>query len=424
MLHGNCCEPAAGPPGQTADFEQVALPLPPSEVAARLAPLGGLVWLDSAIPDPNAISILTAAPTEILTGELAGDAQKIRAALEQRKSSRNGGARMPAGGLFGWIGFDGQFVLGVYPHCLIYHHHSRTWYDFGGLAKKLAAPSRPRCPALDFSPWLRKSEFVAAVSRARDYIAAGDIYQVNLSCPWSAPWPARADAMGFYQRLRDVSPAPFSAFVDLNGTRVCSASPECFLQISGREILTRPIKGTRPRFPADTDLDSRTMDELLRSEKERAELLMITDLERNDLGIVCEYGSIAVPELWKIESFAQVHHLVSTVTGMLRSGVDHVAALRACFPGGSISGAPKKRALEIIHELERHPRGIYTGAIGYLGFNDESQFNIAIRTAVQTGDQMAFHVGAGIVADSVPEREYEETLHKAAGILRAAKLAH
>jgi len=160
---------------------------------------------------------------------------------------------------------------------------------------------------------------------------------------------------------------------------------------------------------------------LTASAKERAELLMITDLERNDLGQVCKYGSISVPELAAVESFAQVFHLVSTVQGTLRAEVDHAAAFKACFPGGSISGAPKKRALEIIAELERHPRGLYTGAIGYFGFNGQSQFNIVIRTAVQQGDTISFHAGAGIVADSVPELEYEETLHKASGLLKASR---
>lgn len=422
MLHGNCCEPAAGLPRQIVGFEQVTLPLPPLEVAARLAPLGGLVWLDSAISGPGAVTILTAGPIEIMTGDLSRDSGKIQSALVKRQFTAPGLTRMPAGGLFGWIGFDGQFVLGVYPRCLVYDHDSMSWFDFGGLAAELKEPAKGTITTLDFAPSLQKADFIQAVELARDYIAAGDIYQVNLSYPWFAPWPEAADTLAFYERLREVSPAPFSAYLDLADTRICSASPECFLQMSGREILTRPIKGTRPRFPADAALDNRAVHELVHSEKERAELLMITDLERNDLGIVCDYGSIAVSDLWKVESYAQVHHLVSTVTGTLRSDIDHVAALRACFPGGSISGAPKKRALEIIHELERFPRGIYTGAIGYFGFNGESQFNIAIRTAVQTGNQITFHVGAGIVADSVPEREYEETLHKAAGILRAAKL--
>ena len=265
-----------------------------------------------------------------------------------------------------------------------------------------------------------REDYVRSVRSAQDYIAAGDIYQVNIAHPLVAPWPEKASAFGFYRRLRSVSPAPFAAFLDLDGTRIMSSSPECFLKINGREIETQPIKGTRPRFPHDLARDEASARELVASKKEMAELLMITDLERNDLGQVCEFGSVHVPALAAVESFAQVFHLISTVRGRLREGIDHASAFRACFPGGSISGAPKKRALEIIAELEPHPRGLYTGAIGYFGFGGESQFSIAIRTAIQQGGQIQFHAGAGIVADSVPELEYEETMHKASGILRAA----
>ena len=179
---------------------------------------------------------------------------------------------------------------------------------------------------------------------------------------------------------------------------------------------TRPIKGTRPRF-RDEAADQKSMLDLLASEKERAELLMITDLQRNDLGQVCQFGSVHVPELLRLERYAQVFHLVSSVQGTLRSSEDHLSALQACFPGGSITGAPKHRAREIITELEGTPRGLYTGCIGYLGFNQESHFNIAIRTMVVEKDRAHFHVGAGIVADSVPELEWQETLHKASGLL-------
>jgi anthranilate/para-aminobenzoate synthase component I len=190
--------------------------------------------------------------------------------------------------------------------------------------------------------------------------------------------------------------------------------------MSGRAIRTRPIKGTRPRR-ADAHADTLSAYDLRNSPKETAELVMITDLERNDLGMVCEYGSVVVKELLKLERFEQVFHLVSTVEGRLREDVDQVAALRACFPGGSITGAPKKRAREIIAALEPVPRGLYTGALGWFGFNGESQFNIAIRTVVLEEGRAHFHVGAGIVADSVPEREWQETLDKAAGILLAAE---
>jgi para-aminobenzoate synthetase component 1 len=194
-----------------------------------------------------------------------------------------------------------------------------------------------------------------------------------------------------------------------------------FLRVSGSHIQTRPIKGTRPRS-SDLTRDAQLTYELQTSSKEMAELVMITDLLRNDLGKVSEFGSVQVPELVRLERFPQVQHLVSTVEGRLRNDVTHFAALASCFPGGSITGAPKIRAMEIIDELEPISRGPYTGALGYLGFNRESQLSIAIRTAVCKSGMAYFHVGAGIVADSVPEAEYEETLAKGRGFFEALRL--
>jgi aminodeoxychorismate synthase component I len=262
------------------------------------------------------------------------------------------------------------------------------------------------------------ADFCRRVRRAQEYIAAGDIYQVNLSHRFTAQW--KGDVLAFYEALRHYSPAPYAAFLELDGRAILSTSPESFLKISGGAIRTRPIKGTRPRH-ADATADALSAYELRSSPKETAELVMITDLERNDLGAICEYGSVHVKELLELECHEHVFHLVSTVAGRLRDGLDHVTALRACFPGGSITGAPKKRAREIIAELEDGPRGVYTGALGWFGFNGESQFNIAIRTVVIEGGRAHFHVGAGIVADSIPDKEWQETLDKAAGILLAAE---
>ncbi|HTA95411.1 MAG TPA: anthranilate synthase component I family protein, partial [Verrucomicrobiae bacterium] len=219
-----------------------------------------------------------------------------------------------------------------------------------------------------------------------------------------------------------VSPAPFSAFLDCGEFQIASSSPEQFLRMSGSHIVTRPIKGTRPR-DADPTRDAQLAYELQTSAKELSELVMITDLLRNDLGKVCEFGSVQVPELAKLEKFAQVQHLVSTIEGRLKKDVTHFAAFASAFPGGSITGAPKFRAMEIIDELEPISRGPYCGALGYLGFNRESQLNIAIRTAVCTREKIYFNVGAGIVADSNPETEYDETLAKAAGFLAALNFA-
>jgi para-aminobenzoate synthetase component 1 len=266
---------------------------------------------------------------------------------------------------------------------------------------------------------LSRPDFIAAVARAQKYIRSGDIYQVNLSHRLTAP--CELSGWELFQQLGAVSPAPFSAFFDCGDLQMASSSPEQFLRMSGSQIVTRPIKGTRPR-DADPTRDAQLAYELQTSAKELAELVMITDLLRNDLGKVCEYGSVQTPDLARLEKFAHVQHLVSTVEGRLRGDVTHFAALASCFPGGSITGAPKIRAMEIIDELEPLSRGPYCGCHGYLGFNRESHLSVTIRTAVCKDGLAHFNVGAGIVADSNPEAEYEETLAKAAGFLAALKL--
>lgn len=268
----------------------------------------------------------------------------------------------------------------------------------------------------DASSNLSRDEFVSRVQQAQKYIRAGDIYQVNLSQRIAAP--SGMAGWEFFQRLTAVSPAPYAAYLDCGDFQVASSSPEQFLRLSGSHIVTRPIKGTRPRH-AEPTRDAQLAYELQTSAKELAELVMITDLLRNDLGKVCEFGTVQVPELARLEKFAQVQHLVSTVEGRLRKGITHFAALASSFPGGSITGAPKFRAMEIIDELEPISRGPYCGCHGYLGFNRESQLSITIRTAICLREKIYFNVGAGIVADSWPEAEYDETLAKAAGFLAA-----
>lgn len=410
------------PTGATLPFQASSL-LSPTELAIRLHAGGGLVWLDTAVPDAASFSMLAAQPVEVLTGNIFHDAPLLRRVLQQRRQPHIADLGAPSGGLFGWVGFDGQFIFGVYPECHVFQHGSGAWLDASSVRMPTSTAVERRYIAgavLEMEPMMNQEEFCGLVQRAQQYIAAGDIYQVNLSYPWAGVWPQDLDPLTFYLRLRHVSPAPFAAYLDLAGMQVCSASPECFLKMSGSHIVTRPIKGTRPRGHS-RDADHRLADELVHSPKERAELVMITDLERNDLGRVCEYGSVQVTQLLHLEKHAQVHHLVSTVEGTLRADVDQVDAFLACFPGGSISGAPKKRALEIIHELEPFERGLYTGAIGCFGFNGESQFSIAIRTAWQRHGHLHFHTGAGIVADSDPAHEWEETRHKAAGLLAAAQ---
>lgn len=295
--------------------------------------------------------------------------------------------------------------------------------DHSAFAPPLSATMKPppNCvPASrNFVSNLSQDDFLTNVRRAQEYIRAGDIYQVNLSQRLTTSWSG--SGWDFFQRLNSVSPAPFAAYLDCGDFQIASSSPEQFLRLSGSQIITRPIKGTRPRS-ADPTHDAQLAYELQTSSKELAELVMITDLLRNDLGKVCEYGSVHTPELAKLEKFPQVQHLVSTVEGRLRTDVTHFAALASCFPGGSITGAPKFRAMEIIDELEPVSRGPYCGCHGYLGFNRESQLSITIRTAIRIQSFLHFNVGAGIVADSDPESEYQETLAKAAGFLAALQM--
>lgn len=263
---------------------------------------------------------------------------------------------------------------------------------------------------------LSRDGYITRVQSAQRLIRQGDIYQVNVARRLSAKWPH--SPWRLFQRLTDSSPAPVAAFYDAGPFQIISSSPEVFLKLSGHQIVTRPIKGTRPRS-TDAARDAQFAFELQTSPKETSELVMITDLLRNDLGRVCKFGSVTVPELLVLERYTQVQHLVSTVKGDLRSEVNHLQALASCFPGGSITGAPKFRAMEIIDELEPTPRGPYTGALGYLGFNGESQLSILIRSIVLSHHRARFHTGAGIVADSNPEAEYDETTAKARGFLHA-----
>jgi len=259
-----------------------------------------------------------------------------------------------------------------------------------------------------------------AFEQIQRYIHAGDCYQVNLAQRFSAT--VSGDHWLGYQALRRLNPAPHSAYLNFPGVRVLSSSPERFLSVRQDVVETKPIKGTRPRA-AEAAADAALALALSQSEKDRAENLMIVDLLRNDLGKVCQPGSVQVPRLFEVEHFATVHHLVSTVTGRLAPGCDAVGLLRASFPGGSITGAPKLRAMQIIDELEPHRRGVYCGAIGWLGFNGDMDTSIAIRTLVSANDQLQFCAGGGIVADSEADAEYRECFDKAAALLALVRQA-
>jgi anthranilate synthase component 1 len=260
--------------------------------------------------------------------------------------------------------------------------------------------------------------YIRRVERAKEYIRAGDIYQANLSRYWRARLPGSFAAAELYARLRQANPAPFAALAQFGEFRVLSSSPERLLRIRGRRVDTRPIAGTHPRGRTADD-DRALAAALIAHPKERAEHVMLIDLARNDLGRVCEGGTVHVDEYMAVETYAHVHHIVSNVTGTLRADVTPVQALRAVFPGGTITGVPKVRCMQIIAELEDAPRGPYTGTLGYLNHDGSGDFNILIRTMSLQGRELEFRAGAGIVADSDPARELAETGAKARGLLLA-----
>jgi anthranilate synthase component 1 len=261
--------------------------------------------------------------------------------------------------------------------------------------------------------------FLDGVRRVQEYIRAGDVFQVNLSRRWRATLPAPVSSAGLFRRLCAANPAPFAGLMTWGKERaVISSSPERLVAVRGRRVHTRPIAGTYPRSPDSTE-DRALSQELLRHPKERAEHVMLIDLERNDLGRVCRTGSVQVSELMTLESYRHVHHIVSEVTGELRDDITPAQVIRAVFPGGTITGCPKVRCMQIIAELEQAPRTAYTGSMGYINRDGSLDLNILIRTIVRDGNEISLRAGAGIVADSIPERELAETRAKAKGMLAA-----
>jgi para-aminobenzoate synthetase component 1 len=361
-----------------------------------------------------------------------------------------GGAVPFCGGAIGYFGYDlarrlerlpsaaedaeriPEMAVGLYDWAVVVDHlERRSWLagqgrdpetdlKWTGLVERFSSlpPEKSRAPFRILSPVasnLTHDGYARAFRRIRGYIHDGDCYQVNLAQRFSAA--ANGDPWLAYQRLRIINPAPFSAYLNTPYAQILSASPERFLKVEGGRVETRPIKGTRPRA-GHARLDAELAEALRASGKDRAENLMIVDLLRNDLSKNCALGSVKVPKLFDVESFATVHHLVSTVTGELRQDRDALDLLRGCFPGGSITGAPKLRAMQIIEELEPHRRGVYCGAIGYVGFDGNMDVNIAIRTLVHSHGTIRFWAGGGIVADSKLEEEYQETFDKAAAMLK------
>jgi para-aminobenzoate synthetase component 1 len=393
------------------------------EETAGEDPLGELARLLSAYRLANPADVPEAGAPPFRGGMIGYLGYDLAPLLERLPRRLGRDSRLPdlRFGLYDtWVEVDHQTGrVEVRAADLVGEGTSAVWGRLKSWRDRLRAPAPPLGRTeLDtpvhgeFSP----EAYLNAVERALEYIRAGDIFQVNLSQRFSAR--GSLVPLDLHLRLRSVSPAPFSAFLAWDDLAIVSASPEWFHQTRGDRIVTRPIKGTRPRGRTIEE-DQKLARELIASPKDRAELTMIVDLERNDLGRVCRYGSVQVSEPLVIESFAQVHHLVATVEGRLRAGVGPVDIIEAMFPGGSITGAPKIRAMEIIDELEPTRRSAYTGSFGYFSRGGTSGFNIMIRTLLVEGDRVSYQVGGGIVTDSDPAAEYAETLHKGRG-LRAA----
>lgn len=321
-----------------------------------------------------------------------------------------------------------EFLLGFFTSALVFDHHTKKYkaysiddpkklLDFIFYRLKPEKKLSQQNKDLNFISNFTKSEYLATVEKIRKYIEEGEVYQINLSQQFTGK--VNLNPIEIYKRVRKFNPAQFSALICVDKERwILSTSPELFIHLKNRFVITKPIKGTIRRGK-DQQEDEKLKEELLQSEKDSAELLMIVDLERNDLGKVCKRGSVQVKHLKQIETYSSVHHLVAEVTGELEDEKDYFDLLKAMFPGGSITGAPKKRSMEIIDELEKSRRGVYTGSIGYINLNGDAMFNIAIRTLVYEKGKMILNLGGGIVYDSIPEKEYYETIQKGKAIFNS-----
>ncbi len=419
----------------------------------KLADLPWAMWLDSGGMGRH--DILTAAPHHTLVLDAT-----VRCSDPFALIRRELGAHvMPvadvpfAGGALGYWGYDlarrmmplpelaldaehlPEMAVGLYDWALVLDHQKHTarlvsqqrYAETPALLAQLLArlQSAPQ-PMIDnfsvsgkISRNFTKETYSAAFDKVQGYLQSGDCYQINLAQRFSAS--ATGDALSAYLKLRELSPAPYSAFLNFPTVQILCASPERFIGVKDGRVETKPIKGTRPR-DADPQRDRQLADELRRHPKDRAENLMIVDLLRNDLGKHCTPGTVRVPKLFEVESYANVHHLVSTVQGELAAGRDALDLLQGCFPGGSITGAPKLRAMQIIEQLEPDRRGVYCGAIGYVGFDGNMDSNIVIRTLVYGDGVIRGWAGGGIVADSQCDAEYQETLDKASAMLELLRL--
>jgi para-aminobenzoate synthetase component I len=462
----------AGPPTSALHVREIA-GLDPVEALRRLADRPNLTFLDSAAAGGalGRYSYLACDPfgsLEIADGRAAWNGERIdgdpwqalRLQLARYRQERRHDLPPFQGGAAGFFAYElnrtlerlpdaarpepgaRQAVLHFYDTVLAFDHLSgKSWIVSTGwpeqnpelrhrraisrtddlaalLARPAPSPAKRHGAALEWRSNFDRTGYVASVRRVIEAILDGDIFQANIAQRFAADLPPDFDPLAFYLRLRAINPAPFAALLRYGGLTVASSSPERFVKLDGRLAETRPIKGTIAR-DADASEDRRLAGILMASEKDRAENVMIVDLLRNDFSRICAPHTVEVPDLCALESFASVHHLVSTVTGRLADGQDVVALLRACFPGGSITGAPKKRAMEIIASIEQVPRGGYCGAIGFIGFDGGMDSNIAIRTVTMEHGRAVVHGGGGVTAMSDPEAEYDETLAKLGRIFAA-----
>ncbi len=446
----------------------------PINVFAALRELPYSLFFDSALPEHDAsrfsyIAFMPEETIEAINGKItitSGNGQvsasgnpfailKDRLELYSRDTEYRLNIPPFQGGAAGMFGYDlaryleeipeltqenvnmPDMAVGIYNQIVSFDHDKKTSYlviqekeESRAIARKAhflnllgESPGIPELIIGD-SEWkanVSRNSYLGKVEKVLEYIRAGDIFQANLSQRFSATMPEGFDPFAHYCHLRKVNPAPFACFMNFGDIKISSASPERFIKVHDRAVETRPIKGTRPRLP-DPGIDQLFRNELENSDKDRAENAMIVDLLRNDLSKCCEDHSIDVPSLFALESFASVHHLVSTVTGSLRIDKSPVDLLEGCFPGGSITGCPKVRAMEIIEELEPDRRGPYCGALGHIGYNGNMDTSITIRTLVYNGTEISFQTGGGIIYDSEPEAEYQETFDKAEAIFNSFEI--
>ncbi|MBZ0274435.1 aminodeoxychorismate synthase component I [bacterium] len=373
----------------------------------------------------RAVEVPAGAPAPFLAGAVGYFSYDLGGLIERLPHRANGEPELPL------------VSLGLYDRAIVYDNLSRSWYasacafgdaspeplldaveaDVAVAAQSAVDDDPPPAAPITLSCSFTREEYLDRVRRALAYIRDGDIYQVNLARRFTGSLVG--EPFDVYRRLRAATPSRYGAYLDCGDFQIASASPELFLRRTGRRVESRPIKGTRPRRADDADFNAHAVADLISSTKDRAELSMIVDLVRNDLGRVCDYGTVRVDDHAWVDELPTVFHTVSTVQGMLYEGMDAIHLLRAAFPGGSVTGAPKIRAMEIIDELESVRRGPYTGALGYIGYNGDLSLNMVIRTIVMTRGQVMFHAGGGIVADSDPEAELDETADKARAMIAA-----